>query len=578
MPVNLNLLKKAGCILFSVSLCPFFTSGQNLETIGKEKPLTVTGGLSLNQIFYTAAGIDSRRDPYSYFASGNINFSLYGWSVPLSFSFSNQNSAFQQPFNQYSVHPTYKWVTGHFGYNAMTFSPYTVNGHIFLGAGVDLAPEGKWKFSALYGRFLRAVEPDSTRDNITPSFKRMGYGFKTTYGDGGNFIDLTLFHAKDDITSIRYGPDSLGILPEENLVISIGAGKTLFENFILKSELSSSALSRDIRSEETNSSQPLSKAGFLYTPRLSSHYYKAFKTSLDYQQAGYTIGVAYERIDPEYRTLGAYYFNNDMENITLNGSASILSGKMNVAFSGGTQRDNLDKSKISTMRRLVASLNVNYTPSEKLNLSFSYSSFQTFTNIRSQFVDINQLTPYDNLDTLNFTQISKSANISAMYTIGSSKTKRQNLNVNLSVQNASDEQGGEKQNSGSRFYMMNTSYSLNLVPQSLTFSLALNANVNESADFSVKTIGPTASVSKTFLQKKLRTTLSTSMNNTYTNDRHTGRIMNGRLSGSYSIQRKHNINVSMVTVKRNTNSETASKSFSEFTGTIGYSYSFGAKR
>ena len=70
---------------------PLVGIGQNLETIGKEKPLTMTGGISFNQIFYTASGIDSRRDPYSYYVAGNINFSLYGWSVPLSFSLSNQN-------------------------------------------------------------------------------------------------------------------------------------------------------------------------------------------------------------------------------------------------------------------------------------------------------------------------------------------------------------------------------------------------------------------------------------------------------------------------------------------------------
>jgi len=565
----------AVCIL----LCYASTNlvAQNLESIGKENPLSVTGGVSLNQVFYTASGIDARRDPYSYFASGNVNFSLYGWSVPLSFSFSNQNSSFQQPFNQYSVHPTYKWVTGHFGYNSMTFSPYTVNGHIFLGAGVDLAPEGKWKFSALYGRFLKAVEPDTLR-NVTPSFKRIGYGFKTSYGDGSNLVDLVLFHAKDDIGSISYVPDSLDILPEENLVASISAGKTFFTNFIVKAELSTSALSRDTRAEETESSHPLGKTGFLYTPRLSSSYYKAFKTSLDYQREGYTIGVAYERIDPRYRTLGAYYFNSDMENITLNGSASILQGKMNVAVSAGTQRDNLDKSKISTMRRLVSSFNVNYIPTEKLNLSVSYSSFQTFTNIRSQFVDINQLTPYDNLDTLNYTQISRSATATAIYMFGTSKEKRQSINFNFSVQNASDEQGDVEQNSGSKFYMMNTSYSLGLTPQNLTLSIALNGNINETADFTIKTIGPTASVSKTFLNKKLRAMISTSINNTYTNSRHSGRIINGRLSGSYTIRKKHNLNVSMVMVNRGTNSETVSKSFTEYTGTVGYSYSFGTKR
>lgn len=102
-------------------------SAQNLETIGKEKALTVSGGVSLNQIIYAASGIDSRRDPYSYYASGNINFRLYGWSVPLSFALSNQSVSYQQPFNQYGIHPTYKWVTGHIGYSSMSFSPYTLN-------------------------------------------------------------------------------------------------------------------------------------------------------------------------------------------------------------------------------------------------------------------------------------------------------------------------------------------------------------------------------------------------------------------------------------------------------------------
>lgn len=78
------------CIALSVK-------AQNLESIGKQKPLAVTGGVSFNQIFYAVNGIESRRDPYSYYASGNLNLSLYGWSVPLSFSVSNQNTSFQQP-------------------------------------------------------------------------------------------------------------------------------------------------------------------------------------------------------------------------------------------------------------------------------------------------------------------------------------------------------------------------------------------------------------------------------------------------------------------------------------------------
>ncbi len=173
----------------------------------------------------------------------------------------------------------------------------------------------------------------------------MGYGVKASYGSDGDNVDIVMFHAQDDEHSIHYIPDSLGVLPQENLVLSIGAGKTLFEHFVLKAELATSAITRDIRAEKDEQSQVLAKAKPLYTSRTSSSYYKAFKAAFNYQQDGYTLGVGYERVDPQYRTLGAYYFNSDLENITLNGAASIFQGKMNIAVSAGTQRDNLDKSK-----------------------------------------------------------------------------------------------------------------------------------------------------------------------------------------------------------------------------------------
>jgi hypothetical protein len=298
---------------------------------------------------------------------------------------------------------------------------------------------------------------------------------------------------------------------------------------------------------------------------------------LNYQEDTYSIGVAYERIDPQYRTLGAYYFNNDLESITANGSVSLWQGKMNVAVSAGTQRDNLDKSKVSTMRRMVGSVNVNYIPNQKLNLSASYSSFQTYTNIRSQFVNINQLTPYDNLDTLNYTQISQSITATATYALSNSKERRQSINLNLNVQDAADRQGQVEQNSGSQFYNLNAGYMYNMVPQNLTVSVAFNGNINDSPAITTKTLGPTASVSKLFFDRRLRATLSSSYNNTYTNSAHVSTILNGRVNGSYTIQKKHNLNMSLAAVNRESKSETSAQSFTEFTGTLGYSYAFGMK-
>src|SRR5687767_7414087 len=121
-------------------LCRSPLSAQDLDAIGSDEPLHFSGGLSLNQIGYTVSGIKARRDPYNYFLSGSLVTEVYGMSIPLSFMLSNQNNSFQQPFNQFGLTPTYKAFTGHLGYASMTFSPYTLNGHIFMGVGMDYKP------------------------------------------------------------------------------------------------------------------------------------------------------------------------------------------------------------------------------------------------------------------------------------------------------------------------------------------------------------------------------------------------------------------------------------------------------
>ncbi len=565
--------------LVSVSLLLFENSSkviaQNLESIGKEKPFSISGGLSINQIAYAASGIDSRRNPYSYYACGNIAFSLYGWSVPLSFALSNQSVSYRQPFNQYGIHPTYKWVTAHIGYSSMSFSPYTLNGHIFRGIGIDLAPGDKFRFSAMYGRMLRAVQPDSASENAaTASYKRMGYGFKAHYGNAKYFGEVSLFHAKDDSASIRYIPEDEGILPQENLVVSVGGGVTFFQKLLVKGEIASSALTRDLRGEENSTTGLYGIFGQLFIPRISTSYYKAIKSSISYAGNGFSIGAGYERIDPEYRTLGAYYFNSDLENITVNGATALAGGKVNLAMNIGTQRDNLDGSKVSTMRRWVGSLSVGFVPNEKLNLSTSYSNFQTYTNIRSQFVNINQLTPYDNLDTLNFTQITQNLNVNANYQLPGTDQRRQSLSSNVSVMKAADRQGDREQNTGSLFYNINAAYSLNLVPKNFTVSVSVNFSRNEALSSRFSTFGPTLALSKAMFDKKLRAMASMSMNNTYTESSLINRVVSTRGNLSYSLKQKHNFNLSLVALNRMSNQESGKTQFMEFTGMLGYSYSF----
>lgn len=526
----------------------------------------------MSQVFYAANGIATRRDPYSYFFSGNLNLSLYGWSVPLSFALSNQNRSFQQPFNQFGLHPTYKWATGHFGYANMSFSPYTLSGHIFRGAGVELIP-GKFHFSAMYGQLRRAVEIDSIR-NAVPSFERNGFGFKTGYREGNDFAELSLFHGEDELNSLAILPADNSLLPEENLALGLSLGKQLWEKFGLQLEYGSSAITRDTRDEDGNSRSPFSNVGSLFKPKLSTSYYNAFKVGANYNNNSYSIGIGYERIDPGYRTHGAYYFNNDLVNYTVNGTTSLFDSRLSISANAGIQRDNLDRTKISTMQRFVGAVNTSYTPTEKLSLTASYSNFQSFTNIRSQFVDINQLTPFDNLDTLQFTQITQSINVGANYNLKSTKEQRQFVFFNISLQDAAEQQSQVEGNSGSQFYNVSGSYSLSFVPTNLTLSFSYNLNQNKAPLMDLLTHGPTASVSKALMDRKLRLTLSTSYNSTSQQGIRQATISNIRSNANYVLARKHNFGLSLMAVNRDTTQEMGPASFTEFTGTLIYSYSF----
>jgi hypothetical protein len=562
------LVKIVRFFIFIFAIClNLDIQGQNLENIGKEKPLKVNGGISVNQIFYDAVGSQSSRSPYTYYLSGNLNFNLYGWSVPFSYTYSNQQSSFQQPFNQYSLNPTYKWITAHVGYTSMTFSPYTLNGHQFLGVGVELSPGSKFKFSAMYGRLQKAVEYDTSNTGIQPAYQRIGYGFKGGVNFGKATVELMAFHSKDDLVSLKHNVDSLELYPEENLALGINSSISFIEKLSFQVEFGSSFITRDIRSEKLSDN-------FLYTERTSTEKYSAVKAGLKYTQTSYSAGLTYERIDPGYRTHGAYYFNNDLENIATNITTSLFKKKLNLGANVGIQQDDLDNTKMSKMLRVVNSYNVGFVPVNQLNISATYSNFKSHTNVKSQFQDINQLTTYENLDTLDFTQISENTSLNVNYTLLSTEKSRQNLSFNSVYQKASEYQEQVQTNSGTKFWSMNIAHSLTFVKTNTSFSTSINYSKSKTSTLTTYTIGPTVSLRRNFFNNKLRSSLSTSFNNSYSNGELTNTVLNIRMNTGYTWQKKHNFNLTGANNNRMSRSSGVKKKSKEYTVTLGYTYNF----
>ncbi|MEL6561882.1 MAG: hypothetical protein AAFQ94_27090 [Bacteroidota bacterium] len=579
---KISFFKSLICLLAGFVICWLsFTeaNGQDLSSIGKGEALKISGSINANQVLYISDGIDSRRDPYNYFVAGNLNLSIYGWAIPLSFSYSNQNSSFQQPFNQYGLSPTYKWVTMHAGYRSLSFSKYTMNSHLFLGGGVELTPTEKWKVSAIYGRFQQAVEEDTTQQNNIPAYRRMAGGVKVSYGDSKDFVDLIIFKAKDDENSLSSPPVNNNVNPEENLVLGLGFNKTFSQKLVLKAEYASSAITLDSRSEEVSSGNIYDQLSFAFRPRTSSSYYQAFNAAVQYKIKGAGFGVSYERVDPGYRTLGAYFFNNNLENIAFTNSLIGFKNKVRMNWRLGVQRNNLDNTELNTLRRLSGAVNVSYMATPKMIYNASYTNFRTVVNFRSQFDQINQSGPFQNLDTLNYRQVAQNANLNANFVLNDSKERRQNLNVNIAYQQSADEQANLEQPTGAKFYNVNSSYSLSL-GSTTTLSAAFNANVTNTVANSNSIFGPSFGIRKTFFERKLSTNFSLSANNSYNDGEVTSRVANMRFAGSLSVKEKHQFALNLTGISRfSTNnsgqSDATETRFQEFTIQFGYNYSFG---
>jgi hypothetical protein len=280
----------------------------------------------------------------------------------------------------------------------MSFSPYTLNGHLFCGIGAEIEPSGIIHASVMYGRLKKSIGYDTLKPQQIPSYGRLGYGIKVGIHKDQDYIDLILFHAGDRISAVDSIPVVLGILPQDNTVASIIFGKSIAKNLVFGAEYASSYITTDTRNGTDSSGKSILKFPTWFMPvKTSTIHHKAIKANVTYTKDKLSIGLGYERVDPDYKTLGAYYFTNNMENATVNFSLSLLKSKLNLSANTGIQRDNIQNNKLNNNTRFVGSGNINLVPGERLNLNMSYSNFTSYTNVRSTFDYINQNNPVETM-------------------------------------------------------------------------------------------------------------------------------------------------------------------------------------
>ncbi|HQV37747.1 MAG: hypothetical protein IPL81_08885 [Flavobacteriales bacterium] len=370
---------------------------QDLEQIGQQSPVQFNAGVQAQFGFYHVDGIDPRRTPYFWSISGTPTATVKGIQLPFMVVLSDQQRSFQQPFNQFGMSPYYKWVKVHLGYRDVSFSKFTLAGYRTLMAGVELNP-GKFRFGFIYGRFRKAVAEDTTAmydpakyisDVPVAAYKRMGYAVKVGVGTEDQHVDLVLLRASDDAGSIPK-PVSTNLAPAENLVVGLVGKVKLSEALRWDFDLAGSAFTRDARSDELleDGGVITNAVNSFFVPRTSTQGLMAVETGLALKRKRARYKLVYRRVDPDYKSMGAYYFQTDVEQLTGTVTSSLFMNRLSTNLTLGWQHNNLKKLRTATARRIIGNLGLNYTSKKAFGFLVNYTNFGiTQTPVRPSLND-----------------------------------------------------------------------------------------------------------------------------------------------------------------------------------------------
>lgn len=538
---------------------------QNLETIKDQKPFVISGNLEINWVLYGAKCIPSRAETFSYVLSGYSVVSIYGIELPFSAIFSDKGRSYSQPFNQFGLSPYYKWITLHGGYRNITFSSFSLAGHTFLGGGIELNP-GIFRFGFVYGRFNRkTTENPLDETDPLPTFTRKGYAIKLGVGTENNFFDLVFLRIRDDSTSLDQ-VDTMAIrTPQQNVVAGFNSHFTFFKKLTLEVEAAVSLLTDDLSAKpslDSTSSAILKSLGNYLAINQSSEYYTAFRSSLSYNEENWALGLEYNRIDPGYISMGAYYFNDDLENISIKPSLKVLRGKLDLSGSIGIQRDNLHKTKAATTVRTIGDARISYNPAQVFGLEVNYNNYRM--KQRGGRLPIT--------DSLKIYQITQNFTFTPRILFVNEKQSH----TCFLIYNLIDYNDKNIVTSAYSCFRLQTTqllYVIGLNKKNWSFNFGVTFTSNTSAFSADHSESGTFGVSKSWLDERLLLNWDNSL--TYLEQFEAkGWVLNSTLTGSYEISKHHTIRMNLSFIGNYTVCSPDNPSFNEGKGDFTYVYTF----
>jgi hypothetical protein len=541
--------------------------GQDLERIGTVEPLHMNGAVGATLTSNSMSGMDRRQAPFSWLVSAASTADVYGVSVPFSFTISERDRSYQQPFSEFGLSPTYKWATLHLGWRSMSWSRYTNAGIRFLGAGVELRPKD-FVCAAMYGRLQRAVEEDPTNRYAIPAYRRTGGGVMLLFGNDEGNARTSFFMAGDDTTSLTRAP--AGVLPQQNAVLGAGFLFQIIDGVSLDMDIGGSLFTRNLYSPSLEKGGIAGGLQARRATQLRDYYSVLSSTTLAFAgratlaaalpQGG--VQISAEVIEPDYMSLGAYTFESDVLNLTVAPTWMFFDGRLRTSASIGMQRDNVAHEKAATTTRWIGSIMANVDPAPEYGFGINYANYASGqTGAR---MPLN--------DSIRVRNVNESIGVSARYMLTGAMLRHMFI-VTANHMAFTDLNAYTSMYTGTRSSMALLSYTLAhaQLPRSITGSFS-HTNTNTSmGDMRVTSMH--ASGATAFFDGDLQTALTLGYSLVSGDAYGASKVITEGMSLTWAASSGDHFTLA-ITGNQNSGSSRANPQFQELTSTLSYQRGF----
>jgi hypothetical protein len=295
----------------------------------------------------------------------------------------------------------------------------------------------------------------------------------------------------------------------------------------------------------------------------TSDYHTALKSALSYKFTHKIItSLQYRRIAPGYRSMGAYFFNDDVENVTINQTLAFLKDKINVRGSIGFQHDNLDKAKKATSKRTIGALNFSYNINQQFGLDANYSNFTS--NQKAGKMPV--------IDSLKLFQVNKSISVTPRF-MKMKDNRSHMVMLNFNFMKLDDKNKKTQNQTETNTTILYLNYSLGFVPQKMNLIVGLNYTGLKNNFYENTMKGFTAGISKTLAKDNLSLSWNNCLLFNKVNEDN-GTIFTTSLSANYRLASKHSFNFNLYYIANSFAQDSATPSFNEFRGDFSYVFTF----